>query len=106
MIWGELTERGAIDLSARFQIDKEALPENVGTEDIDINIWLEDEVERINHEMTEYKKIKHFIWDESDPIMTTTLKIKRNEELQRIHNELTKRDLALRDASGKRLFFS
>ncbi|HHU07519.1 MAG TPA: AMP-binding protein [Clostridiaceae bacterium] len=103
MIWGEATERGAIDLSARFQIDKEALPDSVNTEDEEISKWLRDKVEAINREMTEYKKVKHFVWDESDPIMTTTLKIKRNEELQRLHNELVKQNLSVRDASGKRL---
>ncbi|HZW98048.1 MAG TPA: AMP-binding protein [Bacillota bacterium] len=106
MIWGEPTERGAIDLSARFQIDKEALPDSVGIKDEEINDWLEDEVEKINREMTEYKKVKYFIWDESEPIMTTTLKIKRNEELQRIHKELAKQNLVVRDVGGKRMLFS
>jgi long-chain acyl-CoA synthetase len=105
MIWGEPTERGAIDLSARFQIDKEALPDSVGIKDEEMNDWLEDEVEKINREMTEYKKVKYFIWDESEPIMTTTLKIKRNEELQRIHKELAKLNLVVRDVSGKRILF-
>ncbi len=103
MIWGEPTERGAIDLAARFQVDPEALPEGIGTDDSAISNWLALEIHRINQRMTEYKKVKYFIWDESDPVLTTTLKIKRNDELRRIRQELQRQNVLLREVSGKRI---
>ncbi len=103
MVWGELTERGAVDLVARFQVDKEMLADNISRDDFAISNWLAAEVLRINSKMTEYKKIKNFIWDESDPIMTTTLKIKRNEELKRIHQVVEQQNTTLRSLYGKRL---
>lgn len=106
MIWGEPTERGAIDLAARFQVDLEALPEGIGTDDPSISNWLALEIHRINQRMTEYKKVKYFIWDESDPVLTTTLKIKRNDELYRIHQELRRQNVLLREVSGKRISLS
>lgn len=104
MIWGEPTERGGVDLCARFEIDRENVPSGVeGRSDEAISAWLAKEVERVNEKMTEYKKIKLFVWDDSTPIMTTTMKIKRNPELDRIHARLKATGQSMRDVDGKRL---
>ncbi|NLJ94748.1 MAG: AMP-binding protein [Clostridiaceae bacterium] len=94
MIWGEDTVRGAVDLVARFQIDREALPEEVNKDsNNDITDYLQATIRKINDRMAVYKRVKNFIWDESDPEMTTTLKIKRDPEIKRIKEALAKKNL-------------
>ncbi len=104
MVWGEETARGAVDLAARFQIDREALPEEMDkNNDYKISEYLEKTIRDINSRMTEYKRINHFIWDESDMVMTTTLKVKRTEELAKIHAYLKREGKELKDVRGMRL---
>lgn len=106
MIWAETNERGSLDLSARFQVDKEALPEELTQADDDaISNWLDNQVNASNQKMTEYKKIRYFIWNEEDPIMTTTMKVKRKPEVERIQAFLQAQGKTIRELSGKRVEF-
>lgn len=97
----EQAYRSASDLTCKLEAK---LP--LAWDDPSISNWLALEIHRINQRMTEYKKVKYFIWDESDPVLTTTLKIKRNDELQRIHQELRRQNVLLREVSGKRISLS
>lgn len=104
MIWGEPTDRGGVNLCARFEVDRENVPAGVdGSSDEEISAWLNQQVEQVNTKMTEYKKLKQFIWDDSAPIMTTTMKIKRTPELDRVHAALEASGQNMRSADGKRL---
>lgn len=98
MVWGEKNARGAVDICCRFQIDREAIAEAVPSlKEEDITNYLRSIVKANNSLVPIYKHVSYFIWDESDPIMTTTLKIKRDQELARIMAKLEDQDRSMRE---------
>lgn len=104
MVWGEDTARGAVELAVRLQIERENLPEFVKADDAQsINAYLDREIRAFNQQMTSYKHIAHWFWDDSAPVMTTTRKVKRHDELARIRRAMAEQGKQrLADIEGTR----
>jgi len=93
IIWGESSARGAIDLAARFEIDIADLPSEVNPESkSEITKYLQEIVSEVNDQMIQYKRVKWFIWDESELITNTTMKVKRDDEIAKIRAALAQKN--------------
>ena len=86
-VYGKPTEEDKTDLKVCVKIvyDKEKIKEEYGVEDLEeIRKILWNKVKEINRTMPTYKYIKEMILTEDELIKTTTLKIKRFEEMKTV----------------------
>ncbi|MCI8610048.1 MAG: AMP-binding protein [Firmicutes bacterium] len=74
-------------LWAKIVYDKEYLKEHHMTEE-QLKVQADKDIEAINDRMPRYKSIHHLILSSEPMIMTTTQKVKRNLEIERILKEL------------------
>lgn len=105
MAWGEKSARDAVDICARIQLKKDELPEDVKNSDEAISKYLRKMITDVNHQMPSYKAVKYFIFSDDDMVRTTTLKVKRNPEEDRIHKYLEANNTSMREMDGKRVSF-
>ena len=86
MIYG-MPEDGDLTISAKVVNDKKAMNELYGLETEEkIEEFINEEIKRINKTMPAYKYIRNVMITEEELIKTTTLKIKRHEEMKKILN--------------------
>lgn len=86
-VFGKPEKEDPADLKmcAEIVYDREAVKENYGTEDLDeIRKIIWNKVKEINKKMPTYKYVKEIILTEEELIKTTTLKIKRFEEIKKV----------------------
>ena len=84
MIYG-MPEDGDLTISAKVVYDKNAMKELYGFEIKEkIEEFINEEIKKINKTMPAYKYIRNVIVTEEELIKTTTLKIKRHEEMKKI----------------------
>ena len=91
MVFG-LPKDDDVSLSVKVKLDKEVIKEKYSTlseEEIEKILW--DKIKEINKKMPTYKYMKHLFIEEEDFIKTTTNKIKRNEEMKKIMDSITKK---------------
>ncbi len=100
MSWGERNAREAVDICAKLQFDFDELTKHAGTDPDQRSAWIKEQIARVNEQMPEYKKIKYFIYTDQDFIRTTTLKVRRFEELDSIHAWLEKEGKSMKEADG------
>ena len=103
-VWGNRNEREAIDICAKFYIDRKAIAKAVGTKgeasDSEITMYLNDKLRDANHRMPSYKIVRNYVFSEKDMIKTTTLKIKRPKEQEAIESALERNDTNMREMNG------
>ena len=85
MVYGMPEDDGDVTISAKVVYNKDYIKEKYG--DIDENeihamIW--KEIKEINRTMPKYKYVKNLIITDEEMIKTTTLKIKRKDEMKKI----------------------
>lgn len=103
MLWAELNSRGHTELCARLELDPEAIGELNAQEEALLSATLDKELKNINAKLPSYKAIRHFLWSPEPMIRTTTRKVKRRDEVQKIHDFLQKAGKTIREMSGHRL---
>ena len=87
MIYG-MPDDGDLKISAKIVYDRDIMKEIHGKQsEAEVEEFLNEEVKRINKTMPPYKYIRGVIVTEEELIKTTTLKIKRHEEMKKILNE-------------------
>ena len=78
-------DENAVKLGVKIVYDKEAVKETYGLNEIEeIRKVLWDKVKEVNRKMPTYKYIKEMILTEEELIKTTTLKVKRFEEIKTV----------------------
>lgn len=102
LVWGEENARDAVDICAELQIRRAELPID-DKSDAAISKFLVDHVKFINRKMPQFKVVKYFVFTENDMIRTTTMKVKRNQEVAAIKERLEKRGLNIRKATGQNI---
>ena len=86
MIYG-MPEDGDLTISAKVVYDKNAIKELYGIDSEEkIEEFINEEIKKINKTMPAYKYIRNVMVTEEELIKTTTLKIKRHEEMKKILN--------------------
>lgn len=84
-------DNGDLSIATKVVYDKEQMKElyNIENEE-QIKEFIWEEIKKINKTMPAYKYIRDLIVTEEELIKTTTLKVKRHEEIKRILNSETK----------------
>lgn len=108
IVWGESSERDAIDICAKILVDRKEIGKYLPVPDKtpgdnDISAYFNAQIKEINHQMPSYKSIRYYVFSEGEMIKTTTLKIKRNPEIESIHAVLDKADTTMKKASGQNI---
>ncbi len=84
LIYGK-PENGDLKISAKVVYDKEQMKELYGLDSKQkIEEFINEQIKKINKTMPAYKYIRNVIVTEEELIKTTTLKIKRHEEMKKI----------------------
>lgn len=87
MIYG-MPDDGDLKISAKVVYDKNAMKQLYGLDTKEkIEEFISDEIKKINKTMPAYKYVRNIIFSEDELIKTTTLKIKRHEEMKKILSE-------------------
>jgi len=84
-------------------IDKDNIMDDNGRmlSEQELASMFDKEIKEINKELPQYKIIRYFIMTYDDIAKTTTLKIKRPVEYEKVKSKLEKSGLEIRKASGK-----
>lgn len=106
-VWGNKNAKETIDICALTLIDRKRIAGILGKEknltDEDISLYIDDKIKEVNHNMPSYKAIKYFVFSEEDMIKTTTLKIKRPKEQEKIENLLAINKTSMKDMDKKNI---
>ena len=89
MVFGTPSQDGNVTISVKVVYDKEYIKEKFGDiseEEIREKIW--NWVKEVNKTMPKYKYVKKLFLTDEELIKTTTLKIKRNIEIDKILKNL------------------
>ncbi|MDD2392742.1 MAG: AMP-binding protein [Eubacteriales bacterium] len=104
LVWGENSSRDSVDIVAALHIDREKISKEAGSDsDEDIAKWLSVKIREVNDMMPNFKNIKYFVLTEEDFVKTTTLKIKRNVNVDMIHDKLEKAGQTMRETHMKNI---
>lgn len=85
MVYGMPADDGDVTISAKVVYNKDYIKESYGNiteEEIHSMIW--KEIKEINKTMPKYKYVKNLIVSDEEMVKTTTLKIKRKVEMEKI----------------------
>lgn len=99
--WGHRANDGDIQVCAKLVLDTEFFRNNGDPSTEEIRSMLEEEIRRINQTLPKYKIIRYFVLSHQDLIKTTTLKIRRSLEQERIQKVLDEKGLEIRRISGQ-----
>lgn len=103
MIWGDTNPRGHVDLICRFELDEKELPQELQGSDEAISAYLDKLVRKVNGQMPNYKAIRYFVFSDQKIIRNTTMKVKRHDELSKIH-EMLGQEKSFKDVDKTRIF--
>jgi long-chain acyl-CoA synthetase len=101
-VWGNTAPDGDIQVCAKLVLDKNILKEKLGAEpnDSEMAKILQTEIKNINQELPQYKIIRYFVISYEDLVKTTSLKIKRPIEYNKITDFLNELDTNIRKING------
>jgi len=101
LVWGDTTSRENVDICTKLVLSPEDLPSETGSDEKALVRYLTEQLKLISQQMPPYKVIKYFIITREDLIKTTTLKVKRPPEQEKITKRLTELGLTMKTANGK-----
>jgi long-chain acyl-CoA synthetase len=107
-VWGEQSARDAIDICAKVLITRQEIGKHLPIPDKtpgakEIFAYFQNHIREINHQMPSYKGVRYFVFSEGEMVKTTTLKVKRKQELEAIHAILETAGATLKSAHGQNL---
>ncbi len=98
--WGNRAPDGDIQVCAKLVLDQE-VPGSIP--DQQIGEKLNSAIREINKTLPQYKIIRYFFFTDTDLVKTTTLKTKRNIELEKVLAVVKKSGTDMRKLSGSRV---
>lgn len=101
--WGNKAPDGDIQVCAKLVVDKEKLIADNGhmPSEKELGVMFNTAIREINKAIPQYKIIRYFVMTYEDLVKTTTLKIKRPVEYEKINDMLDKAGLEMRKVSGR-----
>lgn len=105
MVWGETTKEGTVEICAKIVLDKENITEVVKCPEDEnaIKKLLDSAVKEINRLMPVYKTIRYYVFSYEELIKTTTMKIKRYVETDRMRALFKNMATSIKNAAGKNI---
>jgi long-chain acyl-CoA synthetase len=100
-VWGNKAPDGDIQVCAKIVIDRDALSVGGDFSEKETSEILEAAIKEINKGLPQYKIIRHFVFSFKDLIKTTTMKTKRNVELERVLTAVRNSGIDMRRLNGK-----
>jgi long-chain acyl-CoA synthetase len=101
IVWGDTTSHDTVDICAKLVLSPDDLPAGLAGDADATARYFSDQLKLINQQMPVYKAIKYFVLSEQDLIKTTTLKVRRPQEIERINKRLAELGLTRKAANGK-----
>jgi len=99
MVFGESEKDGDVIINAKFVLDPQILTKEGITED-ELVRRLDQVVKEINLQMPGYKSIRNYVYSFNDLIKTTTLKVKRPNEIHQMQERMDKAKVKFRQITG------
>lgn len=95
-VWGYKAKDGDIQVCAKLVLDTEYFRNNGDPSFEEIGNMLDNEIRRINQALPKYKIIRYFVMSTQDLAKTTTMKIKRHVEQERIQKVIDEKGVEMR----------
>jgi long-chain acyl-CoA synthetase len=102
MVFGENETDGDVTISAKFVLDPQILS-NEGITEEELVRRLDQVVKEINLQMPTFKGIRYYVYSFQDLIKTTTLKVKRPNEIRQMQERMDRAKVKLRQWTGKNI---
>jgi len=99
-VWGNNTSDGDVEICAELVVNNEYYTDGMPSDE-ELAKNYEAAIKEINKTIPQYKIIRYFVLTNGELIKTTTLKIKRPIELEKIKNILKNSKTDMRKASGR-----
>ncbi len=99
-VWGHVARDGGVQVCAKLVIDKEFMT-GTGFSESQIAESVGIAVKDINKSIPTYKVIRYIVFSYEDLVSTTTMKTKRNIELEKISKVIENAGLDMRKLSGQ-----
>lgn len=99
-VWGETLDGGEVEVCAKIVLDPENMPCDLYDNQAIRNI-LDQAIREINKQVPAYKAIRYYVYGYKELVKTTTLKIKRYVETNRIHKALESLAISIKNVCGK-----
>lgn len=106
LVWGETTDDGDVIVSAKFVLDEQTLTEKHGVDPSDskgVQKLLDQMIKEVNSRMPSFKSIKQHVFSFRGMVKTTTLKVKRQIEIDNLKSLMKRQKLRWRELTGKNL---
>jgi long-chain acyl-CoA synthetase len=102
MVFGDLEQDGDIVINAKFVLDPQILSKE-GITEAELSKRLDQVVKEINLQVPAYKSIRNYVYSFKDLIKTTTLKVKRPNEIRLLQETLDRTKVRFRQLTGKNI---
>jgi long-chain acyl-CoA synthetase len=102
MVFGDLEQDGDVVINAKFVLDPQILSKEGITEE-ELSKRLDQVVKEINLQVPAYKSIRNYVYSFKDLIKTTTLKVKRPNEIRLLQETLDRTKVRFRQLTGKNI---
>jgi long-chain acyl-CoA synthetase len=105
MVWGDEDADGDVVLSAKFVVDRSKLEERgqAVPDETELKTMLDDLVKKVNAAMPSFKSIRYYVFGFQEMVKTTTLKIKRNIEVERVRSLMARTCLKWKELTGRNI---
>ena len=105
LVWGDVSAKdGGVDICAKLVLSPDDLPEGVKADDEKgLAKYFSEQIKLVNQQMPAYKAVKYLLLSNEELIKTTTLKVKRPAEQEKIYKRLQSMELTVRGANGKNI---
>lgn len=99
-VWGHTAHNGGVEICAKIVLDRDYMDErNISTEKMGDE--LEAQIRKMNKKIPKYKILRYFVTTCEDLIKTTTLKIKRPLEMDKMKRYLDREGVEMRKLNKK-----
>lgn len=105
LVWGDEDLDGDVVLSAKFVVDREKLQAagQSAPDETELRGMLDDLVKKVNAAMPSFKSIRYYVFGFQDMVKTTTLKIKRNIEIEHMRDLMKRTSLKWKELTGRNI---
>ncbi len=101
LVWGDDSARDGVIICAKIVLSPDDLPAGLVDDEKAMFKYFSDHIKQVNQQMPAYKAIKYTVFSREDLIKTTTLKVKRPAEMEKMSARLAALNLTVRTANGK-----
>lgn len=103
LVFGQNEESGDVVITAKIVLDQDKIEAEKIDDEESIRKTLDQYIKEINKSLPSFKGIRSYAYSFQDMVKTTTLKVKRHVETERIMNLLNRGKLGWRDLIGVNL---